>query len=173
MKKFISVISVAVLFAVLLSGVASAEQCVQYVKRMKPEYKRAFPVKVSPTKVKTITWNPANDLWLRLWVKDRGATPKKNSVFVMEKNGSKSYFYDYIAGKNVTMDVGHTGIVTDVQDSGKKIKVNHANWDVSGGVSTGYYTRSNTSTTTWYYTTSRGTKWRSPYKILGFVYKPF
>jgi hypothetical protein len=118
-----------------------------------------YPVKNSkgqPTNTKEY-WIPARDLWERLWVTSRGDTPKKNSVFVMDT--SAGYY-------------GHTGIVKDVLDSGKKIKVKHANWDLKGNIEEGYYVRTSTSSNKWKYIKSNGVKGSKEYKIYGFVYKP-
>lgn len=171
--KYLVLLVVISLF-IFQSAYAACLQCVRYVKNTKPAYDKYYPVKKDgkPTSQKAC-WFPANDLWINLWVVSRGSTPKVGSVFIIEKNFTQNTFYEScLRMKTVTMDVGHTGIVTGVYDSGKKIKVTHANWDVPCGVSTGYFVRSSTSTSYWQYIKSNGVKWSKYYKILGFVYTP-
>jgi hypothetical protein len=157
--SFICISAVLLVFFVIQN--VYALECVTYVKQQKPggyNWSIKYPVKDSkgnPTS-KTESWIAARDLWTRLWVTKRGSDPKKDSVFVMD-----------------TGSYGHVGIVTKVNSS-KKITVKHANWDppYGGVVATGTYTRSNSSTNMWKYTTSSGKTWSGSYKIYGFVYKP-
>lgn len=180
MKKsfYSAIVAVMVLFTVQN---VSAIECVQYVKQQKPAYNKLYPVKKDgKASGQKVYWVPANELWNNLWVQSRGADPTVGSVFIIEKNfelctnakGQKTCsFLDPITNKTAYFDVGHTGIVTGVSNNGKRIDVKHANWDTSGGVSTGYFYRSSTSTDTWNYVGTKG-QWKNTYRILGFVYTP-
>ncbi len=173
MKKVLRSVVVAAAFLVIAAGAANAEQCVTYVKRMIPSYNINYPLKTDHgSKAKKYAWVPANDLWNRLWVTSRGGDPVVGSVFIIDKSGYKATYKDPVSGKTVTTDVGHTGIVTSVSKDKKSITVKHSNWDVSGTPTNGTFTRNSTSTTSWYYKTSKGVNWKTAYSISGFVYTP-
>jgi hypothetical protein len=173
MQKILRNMAITAALVVFTSRVALAEQCVSYVKRVMPAYNTTYFLKTDhSTKAKKYSWVPANDLWNRLWVTSRGSDPAVGAAFIIDKSNYLATYKDPITGKTVTTDVGHTGKVTGVSKDKKAITVAHSNWDKSETSTTGTFTRSSVSSTTWYYTTSAGVKWKTGYTISGFIYTP-
>lgn len=163
------VTALVLLFAVNAFAEKGGE-CVTYVMNQKPGgyvWRKQYPVKKNgqPTSTK-IGWGPAKEIWTRLWVESRGSDARKNSVLVLD-----SWKEERDSKGNVTRkgnSSGHVAIVTKVD--GNKYYVRHSNWDGTHIVSTGYYTKVGGGKVT--YTTSNDVKWKTPYVLLGFIYKP-